>query len=53
MSLGKGNKALWSDVAALYSAMNTQRKRFLYSEVAVPSETGTAMVPTDVSDLKA
>lgn len=51
MSISKGSKLLWSDIQTIYKSLNTERKRFGYSTVTVPSNPGKAAT-TAVSNLK-
>jgi hypothetical protein len=50
MALSTGNSALWSDIQALYTRLNTERTRFSFTNVTVPSNPGT-MVPANLKDL--
>lgn len=43
-----GNQAKWSDITALYTALNTARKKFSFATVSVPAHQGQ---PTNVSDI--
>lgn len=52
MSISKGSKLSWSDIRSIYTSLNTQRSRFGYSKVTVPSNPGE-VVPSAVSKLKA
>lgn len=50
MALSTGNKALWSDIRALYDRTNAQRKRWGYSTATI-SKPGTIQAST-MNDLK-
>lgn len=51
MSISKGSKLSWSDIQSIYTSLNTERKRFGYSTVTVPSNPGKAATSA-VSNLK-
>lgn len=51
MSISKGSKLSWSDIQSIYTSLNTERKRFGYSTVTVPSNPGKATTSA-VSNLK-
>lgn len=50
MALSAGSVASWADIQAIYTAMNTARKKFGISTVTVPSNPGS-MVPNNVKAL--
>lgn len=50
MSLTQFDYASWADIQALYTAMNTARKKFSISTVTVPSNPGE-MIPQNVTAL--
>ena len=51
MSISKGSKLSWSDIQNIYTSLNTQRSRFGYSTVTVPSNPGKTTTSA-VSNLK-
>lgn len=51
MSISKGSKLSWSDIQSIYTSLNTERQRFGYSAVTVPSNPGKAATSA-VSNLK-
>lgn len=46
------SKILWNELKTLYTELNTQRKKFQMSTVAVPSKENEQTKVTDISDLK-
>lgn len=52
MALTQNSLCDWDDIVTLFTNLNTERTRFNYSKLTIPSNTGVAMSPSVITTLR-